>query len=230
MTCAVRRLGLVPYVEAYQLQLGLCRLRLVGKIPDTLLLLEHPPTVTIGKIGSLENVLASREELKASGISLFFTDRGGDVTYHGPGQLVIYPIVDLRDRGRDVHAYVRDLEEVIIKALGRLGITGNRQSHSGVWVGEKQIAAVGIAIKRGVTMHGIALNVKPQEDHFRFINPCGMAGVPVTSVETSSGRQVSLEGVSDIVVEEFGAVFVPRTADSNARLNLHPAAAGGLRV
>ncbi len=226
--CAVRRLGTVPYGEAYHLQVGLCRHRLDGEVPDTLLLLEHPPTVTIGKTGRPENVLVSREQLKESGISLFFTDRGGDATYHGPGQLVIYPVVDLRDRGRDVHAYIHDLEEVVIRSLARIGVVGNRQSHSGVWVEEKQIAAIGIAIKRGITMHGIALNVKPQEDYFRFINPCGMVGVPVTSVETLTGRLVSLEEVSDVIVEEFGAVFGVQTVESRMSPVLSVAPGGSL--
>jgi lipoate-protein ligase B len=211
--CAVHLLGLVDYGEAYQLQLDLCGRRLSGAIPDTLLLLEHPPTVTIGKTGRLESVLVSQEELRAAGVALFFTDRGGDATYHGPGQLVVYPIVDLREHGRDVHAYVHGLEEVVIRALSRLGVASCRQSHSGVWVEQKQIAAIGIAIKRGITMHGIALNVKPQEAYFRLINPCGMAGVPVTSVESLTGRTVSLEEVAAIVAEEFGAVFGVRTFD-----------------
>jgi lipoate-protein ligase B len=226
-SCAVRRLGTVGFVEAYQLQLSLCRRRLNGEIPDTLLLLEHPPTVTIGKTGRLENVLVSGDDLQSNGVSLFFTDRGGDATYHGPGQLVIYPIVDLRQRGRDVHAYVHDLEESVIRTLARVGVSSGRDNHSGVWVGQKQIAAIGIAIKRGITMHGIALNVKPQEAYFRFINPCGMAGVPVTSVQTLVGRPAILEELAAIVAEEFGVVFGVRPIECGNSSEWSPSSTGG---
>ena len=207
MICRVLRLGTVDYGEAYRVQIRLCQQRVAGEIPDTLLLLQHPPTITVGKSGKPDNILVGHEELDRHGVSLFFTDRGGDVTYHGPGQLVVYPIVDLRQRNRDVHAHVHDLEEVIIRTLARFGLNGNRNSHAGVWVGEKQIAAIGIAIKRWVTMHGIALNVAPQQDFFSLINPCGMAGIPVTSISDLTGMIVSVEGVADVVVTEFASVF-----------------------
>ena len=207
MICRVIRLGIVDYGEAYQLQMRLCQQRLAGEIPDVLLLLEHPPTITIGKSGKTTNILVGRDDLDRQGVSLFFTDRGGDVTYHGPGQLVAYPIIDLRQRDRDVHAYVHDLEEVVLGTLARFDILGNRNSHPGVWVGEKQIAAIGIAIKRWITMHGIALNVRPQQDRFSLINPCGLAGVPVTSIRELKGEHVAAEDVAEAFVTEFASTF-----------------------
>jgi lipoate-protein ligase B len=207
MLCRVYRLGRVEYGQAYRLQRRFCQQRLDGEIPDALLLVEHPPTITIGKSGRLDNILVPREELARRGVSLYFTDRGGDVTFHGPGQLVVYPIVDLRQRDRDVHAYVRDLEETIIRTLSRFRIAGGRNSHAGVWVQDKQIAAIGIAIKRWVTMHGIAVNLRPHIEYRELINPCGLPGVPVTSIEELTDHDVPVQEISDSVVSEFGAVF-----------------------
>jgi lipoate-protein ligase B len=206
-----------PYNEVFELQKGLIIKRLKEEIPDSLLLVEHPPTITVGKSGRIDNVLASRRELEEQGLSLFFTDRGGDVTYHGPGQLVIYPIVDLRRRERDIHAYVHDLEEVVIRTLAQFSIAGSRDKHAGVWVDGRQIAAIGIAIRRWITMHGIALNVSPEHDHFRYINPCGMAGVPVTSIYELTGQYVSLETVIEKVIAEFAGVFGAHTEPAGCR-------------
>jgi lipoate-protein ligase B len=207
MICRVLKLGQVNYDRACQIQLDTSRKILCGEIPDTLLLLEHPPTITVGKTGKLENILVSKDELENNGVSLFFTDRGGDVTFHCPGQLVIYPIIDLRQRGRNVHTYVYDLEEVIIRTLGHFGIQATRESHAGVWLQSRQIAAIGISIKRWITMHGIALNVCPNLDDFRVINPCGMAGVPVTSIKEVTGQEVSVQEVEDIVIGEYATIF-----------------------
>ena len=207
MLCRVLRLGTIDYGEAYRLQIRLCQQRAAQEIPDTLLLLQHPPTITVGKSGKLDSVLVGNEELDRQGVSLFFTDRGGDATYHGPGQLVVYPVVDLRQRNRDVHAYVHDLEEVILRTLAGFGVNGNRNSHAGVWVDELQIAAIGIAIKRWVTMHGIALNVTPQDRFFSLINPCGMAGIPITSINDLTGTSVPVGDVADVIVSEFASVF-----------------------
>ncbi len=201
------RLGRLGYAEAYQLQLSLSRERSEGQIPDCVLFVEHPPTLTMGKSGKIENVRVSQEELKRLGVSFYFSDRGGDVTYHGPGQLVAYPIVDLRERGRDVHAYVHDLEETIIGVLDRFGIASGRRGHPGVWVGNRQIAAIGIAVRRWVTMHGIALNVRPQQTSFNLVNPCGMAGVEVTSVDELARRVVPMSEVEETFREEFSKIF-----------------------
>jgi lipoate-protein ligase B len=206
--CVMYQLGLVEYGEAYRLQKKLHRQRLKGDIPDTLLLLEHPPTVTIGRSGSLENILVSREQLIQEGISLFFIGRGGDVTYHGPGQLVGYPIMDLSRRGKDIHRYVHALEEVLLRTLKDFSIFANRDdSHAGVWVDEEEVAAIGLSIRRWVTMHGFALNVNPNLTHFSFINPCGFSDRKATSMSQILGREVDMEEVAKRLVAHFSDVF-----------------------
>ena len=148
MWCTVRQLGQIEYREAFELQKALLQERLKSRIADTLLLLEHPPTITVGKLGKLENVLVSPAKLAGAGVSLIFTDRGGDVTYHGPGQIVGYPILDLRERNRDAHQYVRNLEEALIRTLADYGIKSERdRSHAGVWVNDEEIAALGLSIR-----------------------------------------------------------------------------------
>lgn len=204
----IYRLGLVGYSDAYQLQRELLSYRWDRKIADTLLLMEHSPTFTIGKSGKLENILVSQEELAEEGISVFFTDRGGDVTYHGPGQLVAYPIIDLRERGKDIHRYIHDLEEVAIRTLNDLSIKAYRDgSHTGVWVKNEEIAAIGIAIKRWITMHGIALNVRPKLEHFSFINPCGSCNRKATSISKLLSKDVPMEAVTERLVRHFSEVF-----------------------
>jgi lipoate-protein ligase B len=208
MQCIIYQLGLIEYVEAYALQRKLLHQRLQGEIPDTVLLLEHPPTFTIGKSGKMENILVSKEELFEEGISLFFVDRGGDVTYHGPGQLVGYPIIDMRERGRDVHKYVRDLEEVTLRTLKSFYINAHRDgSHAGVWVNQEQIASIGLSIKRWVSMHGFALNINPNLDHFSLINPCGFLDRRATSISKLLNRKVSVAEVADILINKFAEVF-----------------------
>jgi lipoate-protein ligase B len=207
-TCAVYQLGLVEYGEAYRLQKKLHHQRLNGAISDTLLLLEHPPTVTIGRSGSLENVLVSSEQLTQEEISLFFISRGGDVTYHGPGQLVGYPIMDLSHRGKDIHRYVHDLEKVLIRTLEDFSISATRdESHAGVWVQNEEIAAIGLSIRRWVTMHGFALNVDPNLTHFSLINPCGFSDRKATSMSQLLGREVHMEAVAKCLVDHFSDVF-----------------------
>ncbi len=208
MLCVVYRLGLVEYREAYHLQRKLLRQRFDGEIKDTILLLEHLPTITIGKSGKLENVLASQAQLAREGISLFFTDRGGDVTYHGPGQLVVYPIIDLRERGKDIHRYVHDLEAVIIRTLSSFSIGADRDdSHAGVWVKNEEIAAIGLSIKRWITMHGIALNVDPELEHFSLINPCGFSDRKATSISKLLSQNVPMEEVIYRLIAHFSDVF-----------------------
>lgn len=208
MLCVVYQLGLVGYREAYHLQRKLLRQRLDGETKDTILLLEHLPTITIGKSGKLENVLVSQEQLAREGISLFFTDRGGDVTYHGPGQLVAYPIIDLRNRGRDVHRYIYDLEEVVTRTLNDFSIEAHRdESHAGVWVKEEEIAAIGLSIKRWITMHGIALNVNPNLEHFSLINPCGFQDRKATSIAKLLSQNIPMEEVRQQLIANFADVF-----------------------
>jgi lipoate-protein ligase B len=208
MLCVVYRLGLVGYQEAYHLQRKLLSSRLDGDTTDKLLLLEHPPVITIGKSGKLENVLVSQAQLARQGISLFFTDRGGDVTYHGPGQLVAYPIIDLRNREKDIRRCVRDLEEVVIRTLHDFSIVAHRDgSHAGVWVNGEEIAAIGLSIKKWITMHGIALNVDPELEHFSLINPCGFSDRKATSMARLLAGDVSMEEVVSRLIVHFSDVF-----------------------
>ena len=208
MRCAVVELGLIDYVEACDLQAALARRRACQEIDDVILLLEHPPTITIGKSGSVENVLASREVLSGEGVQLFFTDRGGDVTYHGPGQLVGYPIMDLRNRERDLHRYVRDLEEALITTVGDFGIKAHRDSgHRGVWVGSDELAAVGLRVKEWVTLHGFGLNVNTDLRPFSLINPCGFPDGTATSLSILLGREVAMGTVTERLLARFSEVF-----------------------
>jgi len=210
----VRRLGVVPYGEAVELQRALVEDRRAGRIGDTLLLLQHPPVITLGvrtRYGP-SHIVASDEAIAAEGVSVYESGRGGDVTYHGPGQLVGYPIYDLRPDRCDVHRYVRDLEAVLIRALAAFGVEGRRvPGLTGVWVGEPgredKIAAIGIRISRWITSHGFALNVGTDLRHFGLIVPCGIADRSVTSVERVLGRPVPIREVEDAIVEGDGSVF-----------------------
>ena len=206
--CVVLELGLIEYQEAYNLQRNLHRQRVEGKIPDVLLLLEHPPTITIGKSGTPDNVLVSRERLAREGISVFFTDRGGDVTYHGPGQLVGYPLVDLRQRGKDLHGYVKKLEEVILRILKDFSIRGDRdECHPGVWVDGEEIAAIGLSLRNWVSMHGFALNINVDLEHFSFVNPCGFSDRRVTSMSKILGSHVPMHEATNSLITHFCRVF-----------------------
>lgn len=206
--CIAIKLGMIEYYEAYQLQKRLHRERIRGDIPDALLLLVHPPTLTIGRSGSPDNILVSNEQLSQEGISLFFIGRGGDVTYHGPGQLVAYPIMDLTQRGKDIHRFVRNLEEVIICTLEDFSISSARdESHAGVWVGKEEVAAIGLSVRRWISMHGIALNVNTNLEHFSFINPCGFSDRKATSMSKLLGYDVSMDAVTERLIARFSDVF-----------------------
>jgi len=208
MQCVLYWLGLTEYGEAYDIQKKLWSEKMNGQTADALLLLEHPPTFTIGKSGKLENLLLSKEELAEKGISLFFIDRGGDITYHGPGQLVAYPIIDLKNRGKDIHRYIRDLQEVVIRTLADLAIEARRDGkHVGVWVGNDKIAAIGVRVSRWVSMHGLALNVNPVMEHFSCINPCGILDRGVTSISKVLSHDVPMEVVANGLVHHFSQVF-----------------------
>jgi len=206
--CVVLELGLTKYQEAYQLQKTLQLQRVEGEISDLLLLLEHPPTITIGKSGTLDNILVSGDKLSQQGISLFFIDRGGDVTYHGPGQLVGYPIVDLKQREKDLHCYIKNLEEVILRTLKDFSINGDRdERHPGVWINEEEIAAIGLSVRKWVSMHGFALNINTDLEHFSFINPCGFSNRRATSMSKILGRDVPMEEVTKSLISHFYNVF-----------------------
>lgn len=204
--CCVRELGRIGYGAALELQQQLVAERKQGLIPDQLLLLEHPHVVTLGRNGHMENLLATDEILDRAGISFHPTDRGGDVTYHGPGQLVGYPILDLREWKRDVGAYVRGLEQAIIDTLAGYGIAGVRiPKLTGVWVGQRKIAAIGVHLSRWVTSHGFALNIATDLSYFEYIVPCGLTK-PVTSM-AQLGVRATLEEVGQVLAGHFGRVF-----------------------
>ena len=208
----VRRLGVVDYQAALELQRGLVEQRKEGLIPDQLLLLEHPHVITLGarNHNARSNVLETPESLARQGVALFETGRGGDVTYHGPGQLVGYPILELPKDRRDVHRYVRDLEEVLIAAVAEFGITAVRiPGLTGIWVGDRKLAAIGVRISRWVTSHGFALNVSTDLSRFELIVPCGIADKGVTSMERLLGRPLPMAEVGDAVARRFAGVFGP---------------------
>ena len=211
---AVRRLGRVDYDAALALQRELVEDRRHRRIGDTLLLLEHPPVITLGvkTRGRASNIVASPEQLAEEGVAVHETGRGGDVTYHGPGQLVGYPILDLRPDRQDVHRYVRDLEEALILAVSDFGVTAGRVTGlTGVWVGpegrEEKLAAIGVRISRWITSHGFALNVSADLRHFGFIVPCGIADRGVTSLERLTGQAIPMARVEDAVVRGMERVF-----------------------
>ncbi len=212
----VRRLGLVGYADALDLQKRLVDDRKADRIPDQLLLLQHPPVITLGvkTRGDRSHVLATPEVLARAGVELFETGRGGDVTYHGPGQLVGYPIIDLRPDRCDVHRYVRDLEEVLIATAGAFGVAATRvQGLTGAWVGDRKLAAIGVRIARWITSHGFAFNVATELDHFKLIVPCGITDRGVTSLDQLTGRPVPMASVEDAAIDAFASVFgrSPRT-------------------
>ena len=206
----VRRLGRVPYAEALVLQRSLVEDRRAGRIGDTLLLLEHPHVLTLGVRGDggRSHILATDEALASRGIEVHETGRGGDITYHGPGQIVGYPIVDLNPDRRDVHRYVRDLEAVLIRTAADYGIEAGRvEGLTGVWVGDEKLAAIGVRIARWITSHGFALNVSTDLDHFKLIVPCGISGRGVTSLSRLLGRPIDTAEVEFRIIEHFANVF-----------------------
>jgi lipoyl(octanoyl) transferase len=202
-------MGRVPYQDALALQEEMVARRRSGEIPDQLILLEHPHVVTLGTSSRGEHVLLSPGEMEALGIQLFEVGRGGDVTYHGPGQLVGYPILSLSPDRKDLHRYLRDIEEALLRALAEFGITAGRQEGlTGVWVGQSKVAAIGVRVSSGwITSHGFALNVDPALSFFSSIVPCGIQDRGVASMASVLGRPVSLQEVSPAVVRCFGEVF-----------------------
>jgi lipoyl(octanoyl) transferase len=201
--------GRVPYGEALALQRDLARRVAAGAAPDTLILCEHPPVVTLGRASRPAHLLLPRDELVRRGVEVVDTERGGDVTYHGPGQLVGYPVLDLRRHGQDLHRYLRALEEVLIRAAAGFGVEAVRApGKTGVWVGDRKLASIGIHVSRWVSWHGFALNVTEESlPGFDLIVPCGLAGVRMTALELGAGRPVRLAEAATTVVEAFRATF-----------------------
>ena len=210
-------LGIVPYARALALQRVLHAQRVAGAIPDTLLLLEHPPVITLGKAFHPEHLRYAREFYAQQGIELHPTDRGGDVTCHNPGQLVGYPIFDVAQHGRDLHKFLRDIEQAIIDALREFGVEAHREAgYTGVWVGDAKIAAIGVKVTKWVSMHGFALNVNNDLRLFQTIVPCGIADRPVTSLQQVLGRAVPMEQVKHAMARAFERVFCFRFGDEGA--------------
>ena len=206
----VRRLGRVPYADALALQRELVEERRQGRIGDVLLLVEHPHVLTLGVRGDggRSHILATPDVLRARGVDVHETGRGGDITYHGPGQVVGYPIVDLKPDRCDVHRYVRDLEEVLIRVAADYGLAGERVAGlTGVWIGGEKVAAIGVRIARWVTSHGFALNVTTDLDYFNLIVPCGISDRGVTSLSKLVGRPIDRGEVEDRVIQRFSEVF-----------------------
>ncbi|HVX41097.1 MAG TPA: lipoyl(octanoyl) transferase LipB [Gemmatimonadaceae bacterium] len=206
----IERLGLVPYAQALDLQRDAARRRISGDIPeDLLILVEHPPVVTLGRSAKEQHLLASPDLLAARGVELFEVERGGDVTFHGPGQLVGYPIIDLKRHRRDLHWYLRQVEEALIVAMGEIGIACERNAgYTGVWTQGRKIASIGVHARDWVTWHGFALNVTTDLSYFDLMVPCGIQSVTMTSVARELGDAApSFERVADGVAAAFGRVF-----------------------
>ncbi len=199
-SCTLVRLGLLEYRRAWQLQRQLAVWRLEDRIGDTLLLLEHPPVYTVGRRGS-------PDDLASLGLPVYEVERGGDVTYHGPGQLVGYPIVALPKGKLDVKRFVTRLEDVIINTLRDFGIQGERGPHAGVWIGPRKLASIGVAVKGHVTYHGFALNVNTDLAPFRLIRPCGIEGTLITSISEIRGLPIPTDGVMESIAGHFCTVF-----------------------
>jgi len=220
--CQMHWLGLIDYGRAWDLQRALVRARKAGQIDDKLLLLEHPHTYTIGRMGTSAHILVDAARLAQLGATVYEVDRGGDVTYHGPGQLVGYPIIDLRRHGVDAHRYLRSLEETLIQTLAHYGITAGRcPGLTGVWLGDEKIAAIGVKIGGGVTSHGFALNVNTDMSYFAHIVPCGIVDKGVTSMARVLGRQVPVAEVVEVAARCFAAEF---------NLEVVPASAGAAEL
>jgi lipoyl(octanoyl) transferase len=205
----VRRLGTIAYADGLALQEQLVQQRRAGRIPDTLLLLDHPHVITLGSDASTAHVLSDEDERRLLGIELYETGRGGDVTYHGPGQLVGYPILDLKPDRKDLHRYLRDLEHVLIDVAAAFGITAyRREALTGVWTDGGKLAAIGVRVSSGwITSHGFALNVSTDLRYFDSIVPCGIQGAVVTSLERELGKPCGMETVQDAVVNAMAAHF-----------------------
>jgi len=202
------RLGTVDYAEAHRLQNELQAKRISGEIGDTVLLLEHPPVLTMGRSAKEQHVLAAPQVLAARGISVHEVGRGGDVTYHGPGQLVAYPIIDLKPDRRDVRKYMWSLEETMIRTCADFGLSATRvEGLNGAWVGDRKVGAVGVRISRWVTMHGLALNANSDLTHFDLIVPCGIQDKKVTSLSAEIGRTVFATDVIDPLARHFAELY-----------------------
>lgn len=207
--CHVADLGIVPYETAWQLQLQLVEARQTGKMnQDVLLFLEHASVLTMGRKGGHENLNVSEAFLKSSNVELIDVERGGDITYHGPGQLILYPIIKIKEAGISVVDFVYQLEELMIQTVAEWGIQAERNSlNRGIWVGNDKLGSIGLAVRRGVTFHGLALNVNPDMRHFDWINPCGLSGVKMTSMAAFMKDPPSMSEVKTAMRHHWEVIF-----------------------
>ncbi|HUU65451.1 MAG TPA: lipoyl(octanoyl) transferase LipB [Dehalococcoidales bacterium] len=206
--CIASYLGIVPYEVALKLQQRLMQARAEGKIGDVLLLLEHPPVLTIGRFRGGEDIIVPLEILAREGIAVFHTDRGGGITYHSPGQLVGYPIVNLKENGVGVREYIWKLESAIIKLLLALGVQGHRLAgYPGVWASERKVCSIGIHVSHHIATHGFALNVSNDLQYFKYIRPCGLAGEAMTSVSELLGHRVEMKTIIGELLPSFSKIF-----------------------
>lgn len=207
MKARLMTLGRMGYQQAWEAQLQVCQEVQEGA-PDTLILVEHPPVMTLGAAFQPENLLHPREWYEARGIEVVPTDRGGDVTCHNPGQLVLYPIYNVANHGRDLHLWMRQLEEAMIQVCGSLGLeAGRKPPHTGCWLGDLKVASIGVKVKRWVSIHGIALNCCNDLSLFDLIVPCGIPGRPMTSLSMALGREVAVREAAPLSIEAFSDVF-----------------------
>ncbi len=200
--------GHLDYAEALDIQHQFVSQCAAGKRGDALILLEHNPVITFGRGGRQANILANAEMLEAKGVQLHKIERGGDVTYHGPGQLVGYIIIDMNNRGRDMHKFLRDIEEMLIEILKEFGLeAGRREGFTGAWVGNIKLAAIGVAVKRWISFHGFALNVSTDLSYFNLINPCGITDAPVGSISSMLDERIEVDDVIPVAIDKFKEVF-----------------------
>lgn len=206
----VVRLGKLDYNEALSIQEKVLKLREEDIVNDTLLIVEHPPVITIGRTGKDSNIILPAEMLKSMGVSVYEVDRGGDVTYHGPGQIVGYPIIDLNNHGQDIKQFINNLKEVFIRLLEKeysISAHGEKKKYTGVWINNEKITAIGVAIKHWVTMHGFAFNVNTNLDHYKWIVPCGITDRGVTSLKQLTGQAQDFDYLIGLVVKYFCEIF-----------------------
>lgn len=205
---AVLNLERTRYRPTWELQKQLVTARAKGRVPDCLMITEHEPVLTMGRGTSRDNLLVTPEELERRGVELYEIERGGDITFHGPGQAVLYPIVDLRNRGRDLHRYLRDMEAFVIAALADLGLkAGVKEGLTGIWVDNHKLGAIGVAVSKWISYHGVAINVTTDLDYFGLINPCGITEYPVGTVSQMLGRELKLEYFTELLTQHFADYF-----------------------
>ena len=209
----------MKYQQVYDLQRKLVKLRYQSEIPDYLIVCEHDPVITMGRGTDKNNLLVSEESFRKKGVDLFEIERGGDITFHGPGQVIMYPIISLQGRGKDTHKYLRDLEAVVINTLNELGLkAGIKKGLTGIWVNDHKVGAIGVAVSKWITYHGLALNVNTDLDYFKLINPCGITEYPVGSISGLLGRTIDIDDIKKLLIDSFVSYFgyekiIPQTID-----------------